>query len=145
MKHKVVYLSLIVFVIIIIITIFLGPKIKKDIFVSNQAEVSQKKTDKLQHMFPEQAQQFFELPATNVSGITIVKPSQNEESASELERKRARSRKARELVDRYTQSQTSQDKDAGTGSQPDSGITKINKYPSEIKSSEMNEQGIVIY
>lgn len=86
--------------------------------------------------------------AKNKPAITIIKPpaKENLNSFSEnIESKREK--QGAGSPSSYSNLSVSE-KESGISSeegQADSGITKLNKQPSEIESKEMNERGIILY
>jgi hypothetical protein len=88
--------------------------------------------------------------AANKPGITIIKPivKENSKSFSEDIENKSRQRDTDSFSSRSgltapkKESDVFSEEDATAG---DSAITKVNKYPSESESKEMNERGIIMY
>ncbi|MFH1458195.1 MAG: hypothetical protein ABIG31_03385 [Candidatus Omnitrophota bacterium] len=148
MKPKILYISLAIFISVILINILIN------IWVNRESAKFQPAAKKAEHQqarvevpsaFMEQVPQ---PPPSSVNkpAITVIKPPSKEEPAPVLEEKINESQKPEETPMPSTPSSAVSDGDSGDiADESASGITKINKYPSEIENKEMNERGIIMW
>jgi hypothetical protein len=150
MKSKHLYIILVVFItlifIIFLINIWLSSQIEEKIKPEKKEITPQETMIDTPSISFEQISQSVS-KATSRPAITVIKRPQKEKIEPVLkERTEERQRPIKSSSSASQGSSLSgRANDNGLSDESASGITKINKHPSEIESKEMNEKGIVIW
>jgi hypothetical protein len=140
MKPKILYLSFACLIIAILISIFISRESVK-IQPALEETTPQQIVTQQQSALSGQTQQL-PSPFDYRPAITIIKPYPKENPAPAQEERINKRQQPERLFASPSQSPVVSE---GEPDEPDSGITKIGKRPTEIENKEMTAQGIVMY
>ena len=141
MKLKILYVSFVALIIVILISILISRESVKIQSALEETKPQQIATQQ-QSTFSEQTPQ---LPSAFEyrSAITIIKPQPKENPTPASEEKINKRQQPERLS--ASSSQSPAVSEGEPEEQPASGITKIDKQPTEEENKEMNARGIIMY
>jgi len=141
MKPKILYLFFATLIVVILISILISRENAKIQSALEETKPQQIATQQ-QSALSDQTQQF---PPTfeNRPAITVIKPRPKESSTSVLEEKINKRQQPERLS--ASPSQSPAVSESEPDDQPASGVTKIDKRPTEEEKKEMNARGIIMY